>query len=95
MDDKLTTKGSTRKCRSNWYVALSDERREEPKKRERETCYRKNIAKKSLLLEIENQEKETENRKDESSHTSHVKDKCNPKQNQYAMLLEEKKGRNT
>jgi len=60
------------------------------KKRQRETYYRKKIAKKSLLLEAENKEKEAEIAKT-SSHTSYVKDKCNPKGNQYAMLSEEKK----
>jgi len=51
--DKLTVKGSTGKRRSNSYVALSYERREEVKKRQREAYYRKKIANKTLLLEDE------------------------------------------
>jgi len=50
MADKLTGKGSTRKRRSNWYVALSNKRREEVKKRHREAYYRKKIATNHLSI---------------------------------------------
>ena len=82
MADKLIIKGSTGKRKSNWYAPMSDERREEVKKRQREAYYRKKIANKTRLLQ-------TEQKKD--VHISHAKDERNPKRNQYAMFSEEKK----
>jgi len=78
MVDKFAVKGSTRKHRSNRYVALWDETREEVKKRQREAYYRNKITKKSMSLETENKENEAENCKDRSSQTSYVKDEYDP-----------------